>query len=351
MIELSLFRHFIPTHCLPPAERAELARHSHLTTFEAGVTPFRRNSASTAAVYLVSGEVELVDDAGARRIVAGTEEARHALSNAERFGATITCIDSSRLLFIDRAKLDFVLTWTQTGTIEVNEIDGDDQDWMGTMLQCPAMQLIPPANIARVMARVEPIAVAAGETIIRQGAPGDAYYVLTAGRCEVLREVADGSALQVMLMPGSGFGEEALLSGDVRNATVRALEDSRLVRLGVADFKNLLQAPLLRESSLDEARSGVTLVDVRLPEEYLHGHLPGAINLPLPGIRERCARMDRSRPLLVHCDGGRRSAVATFLLCERGFDARWIAEGVPASLMTETAPATMAAGAPEAQAG
>jgi CRP-like cAMP-binding protein len=337
MIELSLFRHFIPTHCLPPAERAELARHSHLTTFDAGVTPFRRNSASTAVVYLVSGEVELVDDSGSRRVRAGTEDARHALSNAERFGATITCIAASRLLFIDREKLDFVLTWTQTGTIEVSEIDGDDQDWMGTMLQCPAMQLIPPANIARVMARVEPIAAAAGETVITQGAPGDAYYVLTAGRCEVLRSLTDGSTVRIPLMPGNGFGEEALLSGEPRNATVRAVEDSRLVRLGAADFKALLQAPLLREASLDEARVGVTLLDVRLPEEYRHGHLPGALNLPLPGIRERCEKLDRSRPLLVLCDGGRRSAVATFLLCERGFDARWVAHGVAADRMTETA--------------
>jgi CRP-like cAMP-binding protein len=345
MIELSLFRHFIPTHCLPPAERAELARHCHLTTFEAGVTPFRRNSASMAAVYLVSGEIELADDAGRRRVVAGTEAARHALSSTERFLATATCISACQLLFVDRARLDFVLTWTQTGTIEVNEIDGDDQDWMGTMLQCPAMQLIPPANIARVMARVEPVAVAAGETIISQGATGDAYYVLTAGRCEVLRTAADGSTMQVTLMPGNGFGEEALLSGDARNATVRATEDSRLVRLGAADFKALLQAPLLREARLAEARIGETLVDVRLPEEFRHGHLAGAINLPLPGIRERCAPMDRSRPLLVYCDGGRRSAVATFLLCERGFDARWIADGVSADQLTESTSADAASAA------
>jgi rhodanese-related sulfurtransferase len=156
-----------------------------------------------------------------------------------------------------------------------------------------------------------------------------------------VRSVSDGSTVQVTLMPGNGFGEEALLSGYARNATVRAIEDSRLVRLGAADFKNLLQAPLLREASLEEARSGVTLVDVRLPEEYRHGHLP-ALNLPLSGIRERCAQMDRSRPLLIYCDGGRRSAVATFLLAERGFDARWVAQGVSASRITETAPVDVA---------
>jgi hypothetical protein len=128
MVELNLFRHFIPTHCLPPDERAELARHSHVTRFEAGVTPFRRNSASTAA-YVWS----------AARSSWSTKAAPAASRPAPRRRA-IRCatrsasmppppIQASTLLFIDRAKLDFVLPWTQTGTIEVSEIAGDDQDW------------------------------------------------------------------------------------------------------------------------------------------------------------------------------------------------------------------------------
>jgi rhodanese-related sulfurtransferase len=338
MIELSLFRRFIPTHVLAPAERAELARHCHLGTFQPGATPFRRNSASNVAVYLVEGEVELADEHGRRRVRAGSEEARHALSNAERFTVTATCVDACQLLFVDRARLDFVLTWTQTGAIEVNDIQGDDQDWMGCMLQCPAMQLIPPANIARVLARVVPVAVAAGDTIIEQGEQGDAYYVLTAGRCEVRRAEATGQPAERIdtLGPGAGFGEEALLSGEARNATVRALEDSRLVRLDAADFAALLKAPLLREVVLERAPPQALRIDVRLPEEFAHGHLPGALNVPLRALRERCAGLDRTRPLVVYCDGGRRSAAATFLFCERGFDASWVAGGVPAERLVAT---------------
>ena len=74
---------------------------------------------------------------------------------------------------------------------------------------------------------------------------------------------------------------------------------------------------------------GAILVDVRLPEEYLRGHLEGAVNLPLRRLRSEARAMDSSRPLVVYCDTGRRSAAASFLLSERGFDARWIERGVP----------------------
>ena len=76
---------------------------------------------------------------------------------------------------------------------------------------------------------------------------------------------------------------------------------------------------------------GAILVDVRLQEEYLRGHLEGAVNLPLRRLRGEARSMDVSRPLVVYCDTGRRSASATFLLSERGFDARWVDKGVPES--------------------
>jgi rhodanese-related sulfurtransferase len=339
MIDLGLYRRFVPTHVLPPAERAELARASHMARFEAGHTPYRRGTRSSAAVFLVDGEIELDDGSAIRHVVAGSEDARHALNNADLFASTARCVSPCTLLFVDRARMDYVLAWTQGGSIEVQEIGGgDSHDWMGMMLQCPAMQLIPPANIARVFTRVEPLAAPAGSTIIRQGEQGDSYYVLTAGRCAVLR--VEGDAVEPVqaatLLPGAGFGEEALLSGDPRNATVRALEDCRLVRLGAADFSELLKVPLLRRVSLDSLPARSLLIDVRLAEEFARAHLPGALNLPLRRLRHECDDLlGRDRPLAVYCDGGRRSAVGTFLLCERGFDAGWVADGVDPEAMTE----------------
>jgi hypothetical protein len=116
-------------HPLPAPRRACGARATQPHYLRSRRDAVSQEQREHRGICLVSGEVELVDESGARRIAAGTEEARHPLCNAERFHATATCIQASTLLFIDRAKLDFVLPWTQTGTIEVSEIAGDDQDW------------------------------------------------------------------------------------------------------------------------------------------------------------------------------------------------------------------------------
>jgi len=185
---------------------------------------------------------------------------------------------------------------------------------------------------------MQPRAVAAGKYIIRQGGVGDAYFLITQGRVQVLREPAgDGQEeLVTELGVGCGFGEEALLSAAPRNASVRALSDVQLMRIEGRDFDRLLKAPLLREVTLEEVGAEVQLLDVRLADEFRAAHLPGAINLPLARLRELAAGLDSSRRCAVYCDTGRRSASATYLLCERGFDAHLIAGGVHAGLFTES---------------
>ena len=80
----------------------------------------------------------------------------------------------------------------------------------------------------------------------------------------------------------------------------------------------------------------VQLVDVRLPSEFAHGHLPGAINVPLGRLRKLASTLDSKREYWVYCDTGRRSASASFLLTERGFDAKLVRGGVPAHELSVT---------------
>ena len=84
-------------------------------------------------------------------------------------------------------------------------------------------------------------------------------------------------------------------------------------------------------------RAGVEILDVREPDEYAAGHLPGARHHPR-GFLEVRADMehpkrdpwlaDRSRKLVLYCGGGHRSALAARTLQEMGFtDVRSMAEG------------------------
>lgn len=336
MINLSVFRHFVPTHSLSPADRAELARHSYLAGYQPGQVLFHRGDSAKTVAYLVSGEVELVSELGSRLVAGDTEESRYALSSGEKRAVTATCTRPAQVLFLDRVRLDLMLTWAQTGAVDVRDVDeGEAQDWMSAMLRNAAFHRIPPANIAQIIASVEQVEFAAGEDIIRQGEAGDYYYVVTDGLCQVLLKDPDGNERELdRIGQGQGFGEEALVSGDPRNATVRALTRASLVRLAAQDFARLLRDPLMHRANLDAMPLGAILVDVRLPEEYARGHLAGAVSLPLRRLRSEVRSMDASRPLIVYCDTGRRSASATFLLTERGFDARWVERGVPESRLT-----------------
>jgi len=62
-----------------------------------------------------------------------------------------------------------------------------------------------------------------------------------------------------------------------------------------------------------------TIVDVRGAAEYRSGHIPGALNIPLPELQASLPALPRDRRLLVHCHGGTRSAIAASVLMRMGF--------------------------------
>ena len=337
MIDPSVFKNLVPVGALSASDKAELAKSARVLTYERGQTLFRRGTATSNAVYLLSGEAELEGERGHRVIVSGTDGARYALANAAVFADTAMCNGRSELLFVDRMVLDRLLTWSQAGVVEVRDIHEDESgDWMAAMLHSPVMQQIPPANIVRVIAAVERVEFAAQEWVIREGAVGDYYYLVVEGECVVMRSPTPGAEpVEVdRVLPGQGFGEEALVSGAPRNASVQTVVPSVLVRLARADFERFLKEPMVQGLDFGELDSDAQIVDVRMPDEFAGGHLPGAVNIPLRAIRERCGELDASRPVAAYCDGGGRSASATFLLNERGFRARWLRGGVASASLT-----------------
>jgi rhodanese-related sulfurtransferase len=60
------------------------------------------------------------------------------------------------------------------------------------------------------------------------------------------------------------------------------------------------------------------VIDVRSEVEHAGGHVVGSLNIPLSHIDERLAEIPAGRPLVVHCEGGYRSAIAASLLQKLG---------------------------------
>lgn len=331
--DVATLRKLSPLDGMKKDNLAALARKVAITELQANRTLFKEGDSARKAYWLLAGLVELKE--GERTVAmirGGTPEARNPLSPNLPRRATARAVDTIEYLAVDSDLLDMMITWDQTGTYEVGELQaqfggGGGDDWMTTLLQTKAFHRIPPANIQAIFMRMQRTPCRAGEVIIRQGAEGDYFYAVVSGKCSVTRETPlnrEGIRL-AELSVGDTFGEEALISEAKRNATVTMITDGVLMRLSKDDFRELMNEPLQQWVGYPEARElikrGGQWLDVRLPSEYQNLAIEGALNIPLYFIRLKVATLNRDVPYVVYCDTGRRSAAAAFILLERGFDA------------------------------
>jgi len=345
-LELSMLRSFSPLDGLKGENLRALARKTTLRDLGQGRLLFKEGDTDKRTYYLVSGTVDLLTGGHiVGSVTAGTPDARHPLAPIlpRRCMARVAS-ERIEYLSIDSDLLDVLLTWDQTGTYEVGELKAGGaagDDWMTLLLQSRAFHKIPPANLQAVFIRMQRVNYSAGDTIIRQGEEGDYFYAIVNGRCLVTRETPlnrEGIKLAELGM-GDTFGEEALISGVRRNATITMLTDGVLMRLAKDDFNSLLNEPMLRWVDY-EAASGIVAaggrwLDVRLPSEFEHCHFDGALNVPLYFVRLKLKTLDQCVPYVVCCDNGRRSSAAAYILSERGFDASVLQGGIAATDLAE----------------
>ena len=64
----------------------------------------------------------------------------------------------------------------------------------------------------------------------------------------------------------------------------------------------------------------VTLLDVRNPQELKQGRIDGFINIPLDDLRESISKLDKSKPVYVHCQSGMRSYIVARILMQNDFN-------------------------------
>ncbi|MFL5645182.1 MAG: MFS transporter [Chloroflexota bacterium] len=101
----------------------------------------------------------------------------------------------------------------------------------------PLFEMLGPPQLEAVVRRTRWLAVDAGEVVIREGDPGDAYYVLESGGLAVTQR---GRPLRTVVGRGDGVGEIALLRDVPRTATVTAIRPCVLLMLGRTDFLEAL---------------------------------------------------------------------------------------------------------------
>lgn len=127
-------------------------------------------------------------------------------------------------------------------------------------------------------------------------------------------------------------GEDVIdLLGSLRNVAERHLADVEKLVNTYLTVKDSLE-PVPAKELLERVRDGLVIVlDVRPPEEYESGHLPGAINIPLKELEKRLDELDAGQEIVAYCRGPHCVLAfdAVAKLREKGLSAKRLEGGFP----------------------
>jgi len=128
----------------------------------------------------------------------------------------------------------------------------------------------------------------------------------------------------------AGTDVSALLSALREVSEHRVAEVERLLRTWLAHRDEL--EPVPAREVLARAKKGLVVVlDVRPPEEYSAGHLPGAVNIPIHELEKRLKELPKRKEIIAYCRGPYclMSYDAVSLLRNKGIKARRLEAGLP----------------------
>jgi CRP-like cAMP-binding protein len=240
-----------PTLTLATASRGGVPRATTLTYVNEGVAIYvwTRPETTTARQMQENPIVSLAIDqwsrdwrdtngiqaAGQARVVLNPSEREHVAELfAEKYpeladvigpGVSVFRISPTELQFIDNTKS--------------RESTGAGVSYRRDLVYS-VFSGLPPEEAESVAAKLQTMAVAAGDTIVRQGAPADKFFIIVDGEVEVLREDDGVDRRLATLTQGQFFGEMAILRDSPRMATVRAVKPTTLFAMERDAFRGLV---------------------------------------------------------------------------------------------------------------
>ena len=249
---------------------------------------------------------------------------------------TVSTDSSATICHIDTSLInDYLSLKNISDSAEV----GDDELLIERLMflkSTKVFRLLPISVVEKAARRCQEVGVAKGDEIIKQGSSADAFFILLKGEAEVWRENLKDDEPKMVALLGSGdtFGEEALIIGGARNASIFMTTDGILLKLSKADFDELVSTPALRSVSPEVAQTmvnkGAEIIDVRYEEEYEESFIPGSLLIPLPDLRNHIATLDKNKEYLVLCAAGLRASAAALLLRQQDVNAIVIEGGIKA---------------------
>ena len=320
-------------HFLPLADIAEYQLEEFLSVKElrAGEEFIVNGELQSYCLFVINGKVEQLSNSGSAKILNPIDSNNKPI-----------CTDKADLIFkahqdslfatVNLTRLDFLLGWINFS--QTQEKNSAVNSWLESIQSPMIFKHLPLENVQKVYERFEDVSVKAGEDIVVQGEPGDYFYMIEEGEAEVWQSgiYDDDQELVATLSSGQQFGEDALIMKGNRNATVKMSTNGRLKRLDSKDFNELLNSPMEERVSNKIAHAMLEedthLLDVRYEEEFEMESIPGAKLIPLHELRDRMDELNPDNKYIVYCHAGPRSAVATYLLNNSGFNAVCMIGGI-----------------------
>lgn len=342
MLDSEVFSQFAPISDLKGPFLSEILRQVRVISVAKGTMLFKRGKILTDHFFLLEGEVDLINNEfGVERVKSGTERANRVLNTYSPTAVSAVAKTHVRYCTLNADILAKQLARAKNPSaglkspaasdatagsdncdpgIEVGELS-DSKDWMTCLLQSPLFTRIPWSQLQELFNKFETIEVICGEKIIREGAPGDYFYVLAAGSAVVTNRLG---SVDLELKEGDYFGEEALISAAPRNASVSMSSAGVLKRLSAEDFATLVREPVIKYvdwRNLEAMKKPLKIIDVRLPMEFRASHLSGSVNMPLSRLRESLQDLGQATLYAISDEAGPRADIAAYILCQAGFDA------------------------------
>jgi CRP-like cAMP-binding protein len=129
------------------------------------------------------------------------------------------------------------------------------------LAKVPLFSNCTPEEMAAIAQAAQESDYEAGQLIITQGTPGQAFYMIVSGKVEILRDAKSLGAYG----PGDFFGDMSLLDNAPRSATIRAIEPTRCIMLSSWDFRSLLEkTPSIAIKLLEVLSRRLRVADERL---------------------------------------------------------------------------------------
>jgi CRP-like cAMP-binding protein len=247
---LHRLRRFAAYAELGPGDLARVAAHTRELRLPAGRWLVRPGRELSGSYFLDRGRVQLHQPDAV--VEASSPRARLALYPAARGVATLTAVnllqvDSERVagLFQESRGPEPSEPGSNDGLPPTYESGWLTDGWESRFLGTHIMQRLQPGQWQKVLQGMRRISLPSGQPVLIEGEPADEFYVLCAGAAEVRSR---GECV-AQLQPGDFFGEDGLITGRYRNATVVMVSDGSVMALAGELFRSEL-LPLTLETSV-----------------------------------------------------------------------------------------------------